>query len=341
MNTVGIALGVERASILGGLAQTVVFRKAVETHLVVAVGITGVTHLDREHDLLVLVRLPLQAVFAGVRIVGSRPLVGVGPEVALVADQAETAVLDAILEPGDHLVLGDGAALGEGQVGLLVEAGVEQPHAGHQALGGPPGHAAFAEVGILRGRTVGDGGLQVGSDLGVDLVRRGLGKVHGVRGQHQGDAAEDLGQVEIVERTKEISLAEKLPLHLVGAPGLHVVHGRQRAVGAVDAHVAIFPTRLEPADAAVHQTVGSLGRRVGLAAAAEAVVAGQVEEHERVFRDVLDVGVHDAVDAVDHLNGIRLVDREVGGVLLGQALGIQKIVTTPNQQQARGCGNDI
>ena len=201
---------------------------------------------------------------------------------------------------------------------------------------------AVAELRILQGRSELDGLLEVGRNLGVYLIRRAAREILRFSLQRHRNAIEDLGQVEVVPGAEEINLAQELILGVFTAPLRDFVDILQRVVGAVDTGIAAFPQRFHPAEVGVHQTVDTLGADVGLAAAAQTVVGGDVEDEERILLRVGEVHVHHGIDAGHHLVGILLVDREVFVInFLDEALRFEEFVTPREGHQAKRSRNQI
>ena len=325
--TVRVALYREWEGVGRGLAQSIELYDTVVAQLVVGTPSGFVRHLDGKHVLFVLIGLPIQAVVEVVLIVLSRVGVGVGPQVALVRNEAVAAVLDAVLEPGSHLRLRDAATLGQGQFALAIEACVEQPHAGHHALSSPLRGTAVAKLRILRGGAYLDGTLQVAGYLGIHLVGGRPRQVLGLGREYQGHAVEHLNKIEVVPRTEEVDFAEQLVLGLLVRPASHVVDGLESVVGAVDTGIALLPQGLHPVNVGIHQSVDALCADVTLRAAAQTVVGSDIEHEEWVFLGVGQVAIHHGVYTVHHLEGVGLVDREVRRVLHRQVLRVQEVVT--------------
>ena len=300
-----------------------------------------IRHLHGEHVLLVLVGFPVQTVVNVILVVLGGVGIGVRPEVALVGHEAEATVLDAILQPADNLALGDAATFGEGKLRLAVEAGIEQPYTSHHTLGSPLRGTPYTEVGILLRRTELDGVLKVGGNLCIHFVGRGSRKVLRNGAQHEGYAVEHLDEVEVIPCTEEIDLTEQLFLGLLGVPSRYVVDGLKSVVGTVDTGIALLPKGFHPVDVSVHKTVYTLGTDVTLATTAQTVVGGDVENEEGVFLRIGQVAVHHRINAVNHLEGVGLVDGEVRGVLHREVIGVEEVVARPQTADYADCADYI
>ena len=329
--SVTVAAGGVRIAVLvrglGGITEAKPFREAV-------VAVAGVREMDAPDGLLAVVAHPVQILVAGpgievdIILEAAGPFVGVHPDFTLVVLQVEfgDAGVRAVLQPGDHLGLGD-----THHVGFLVEARVEQPHTAHQRLGGilggTAGQVVVPGVAVFGGNHV-DGRDEVVADRLVDLVHRSLGHVLHFGRQRQREAFIPLGHFPEPESAHEVRLAQ-VPVLVVTREKV-VVHGGnglQREVATENTIVVALPRGVVLVHGRGQQAVRR-GRFLGArGAAAVQVVTGDHAAEQVDPEDTAAVqGMHRGVGRVDQLLRVLLRLGEGGGIGFLIVLRVQQAV---------------